>query len=141
MAIVQTDLRNTIESARRIRFEPISGIPATNVQKAIEQAAVLFAPVPTPVNFAMSPYSVQAADRVLLVNTSGGPISIILPPAPSRGGLDVEVKDATGNADPNNITVTFTGGEKRDGIAPVVINNPYGYARFNPVASGNYYET
>lgn len=141
MSIIATNLRNTRESARQIRFEPVSGIPATNVQKAIEQLGSLFVTVPTSVTFAMSPYNVQAADRVLLVDTSGGAISIVLPAAASRGGLDLEVKDITGNADPNNITVTFASGGTMDGRNQVVINNPYGYFRFNPIAAGNYYET
>lgn len=140
MTIISTDLRNTRESAKRIRFEPGSQITATNVQDAIQQADSLAVPPPTPVNFAMSPYAPLPTDRILLVDTSGGAVSIVMPTAASRNGLDLEVKDATGNADPNNITVSFTGGEKRDGVAPVIINNPYGYAKFKPVAAGNYYE-
>jgi hypothetical protein len=141
MSVVATDLRVTIESARRIRFEPVSGITATNVQEAIRQAAVIFAPVPTPINFGMTPYQVQPTDRILLVDTSGGPISIVMPAAAARSGLDLEVKDITGNADPNNITVTFASGGTVDGLAQVVINNPFGYFKFNPIAAGNYYET
>lgn len=142
MAIVQTDLRNTIESARRIRFESVPSITATNVQDAISQAAAL-APSssPTVVTFAMSPYAVQSADRILLVNTSAGPVSIVLPTAAARNGLDLLVKDSTGNADANNITVTFASGGTVDGLNQVPINNPYGYFRFNPIAAGNYYET
>lgn len=140
MVTIQTDLRQTIESAKRIRFEPSSPITATNVQDAISQAQAIFLPAPTPVNFAMSPYLAKATDRVILVDTSGGAVSIVLPLASSRGGLDLEVKDDTGFADANNITVSFTGGEKRDGVAPVIINNPFGYARFNP-QTGGYYET
>lgn len=141
MTQVSTDLRNTREAARRIRFDPVAPITATNVQDAIQQFGGLIVPNPTSVTFAMSPYTPLPTDRILMVNTSIGPVSIIMPPAAARSGLDLEVKDATGNADPNNITVTFTGGEKRDGIAPVIINNPYGYAKFNPIAAGNYYET
>jgi hypothetical protein len=39
MTTIKTNLDNTEESARRIRFEPTVNIPATTVQKAIEQAA------------------------------------------------------------------------------------------------------
>lgn len=141
MTQVATDLRNTRELAKRLRFEPVDQITATNVQDAIRQGGNLAIPSPTPVNFAMSPYSPLLSDRILLVDTSGGPVSIIMPAAGARNGLDLEVKDATGNADPNNITVTFASGGTRDGMGQVVINNPFGYAKFNPIAAGNYYET
>lgn len=137
MSIIATNLRQTRESARQIRFEPTSPITATNVQDAIQQSL----PSSTSINVAMTPYTVKPNDRTLLVDTSAGPISILMPAAPSRSGLSVEVKDIAGNADVNNITVTFAGGGTMDGLAQVVINNPFGYFKFNPIAAGNYYET
>lgn len=140
MTIISTDLRQTRESAKRIRYEPTLPLTATNVQDAVSQVQGEVVLTPTSVTFAMSPYTVLPTDRVILVNTSGGATSIILPAAASRNGLDIEVKDITGNAAANNISVSFPG--TMDGLAsPVVINNPYGYFRFNPIAAGNYYET
>lgn len=140
MAIVQTDIRQTIESARRIRYEPAGLLLATDVQGAIQAIAAAAIPIGTPVNFAMSPYTPVPADVILLVDTSGGAVSIVMPLAAARGELGLEVKDVTGNADPNNITITFTGGQTMDGRSSVVINNPFGFFKMKPKAGG-YYET
>lgn len=139
MAIVQTDLRNSFEWARRIRFEPALPITATNVQDAISQAT-LFAlpPVPTAVIFAMSPYTVLVTDRILLVDTVGGAVTINMMAAAARNGLDLTIKDDTGHAGANAISVVFSGAEKADTLAPYPIDSNFSAVRFVP-QSGGYY--
>lgn len=138
MAIVGTDLRNTIESARRIRFEPVPGITATDVQNAISQVQSEVVPTPTPVTFAMSPYNVVATDRVLLVDTSGGAVTINMMAAAARNGLDLTIKDDTGNAPANPISAVMNGAEKADNLSPYPIDGAYAAVRFVP-QSGGYY--
>jgi hypothetical protein len=140
MAIVQTDLRNSFEWARRIRFEPALPITATNVQDAISQAAAFaLPPVPTAVNFAMSPYTVVAADRVLLVDTAGGAITIKMMAAAARNGLDLTIKDDTGHAaGANAMSVVMNGAETTDGLAPYPIDSNFSAVKFVPQAGGYY---
>jgi hypothetical protein len=137
MTQIQTSLRSTRESARRLRFEPTGVLTQTNVQKAIEQAAAHpLAINQTIISFVQSPYTAMVTDTFLSVDTSGGPISIILPGASTRNGVPLTVKDATGRANTNNITVTFTGGELCDGQNAVVIDNSYGWETTTPSAGG-----
>jgi hypothetical protein len=63
----------------------------------------------TNVTFAMSPYTVTATDYFISCDTSGGPITILLPNAPTQYEQYV-VKDRTGDALVNNVTVTTPGG-------------------------------
>lgn len=135
MTIISTDLRETRESAKRIRFEPVVPFSATNVQDAITQSATL-PTIGTMVNFGMSPYTPLPTDRVLLVDTAGGVVTIAMPLAASRNGLDLEVKDDTGHAAANNISVTFSGVETADGLAPYPIAGNYGAAKFGPQTGG-----
>lgn len=138
MTMIATDMRQTRESARRIRFEPASPITATDVQTAIQQAASLALPMPTAVTFAMSPYTVLPTDRVLLVNTSGGAVTINMMAAAARGGLDLTVKDDTGNAAANPISVVRNGAETIDGLTTYPIDSNFGAAQFAPQAGGYY---
>jgi len=65
-----------------------------------------------------------AHDNVILVNTSGGAISITLP-SPTNGRV-LKVKDSTGNAGTNNITILPFASELIDGASSKVINFNYG---------------
>lgn len=141
MTQIATDLRQTRESAKRIRFEPVGSNTATNVQDAIAQASSAASGViiPTPVNFAMSPYSVVPSDRVLLINSSGGPVIINMMAAATRAGLDLTVKDDTGNAGgANGIGVFAAGGETIDGLTIYPVDSAFAAARFIPQAGGYY---
>lgn len=72
-----------------------------------------------------TPYVVQATDQFLGVDSSGGAITIQLPNAPATGRVYV-IKDATGSAATNNITVTTVGGVVLiDGAATFVMNTAY----------------
>lgn len=139
MTTIVTDLRNTIESARRIRYEPTLPFTATNVQNAIEQANVLPRSItPTPVTSAMSPYAVLSTDQILLVNTSVGAVTINMPLSAARLGLDLIIKDDTGNAAANPISVVASGAETTDGLATYPIDSNYGAATFAPQTGGYY---
>ena len=72
-----------------------------------------------------SPYTVLSSDYFLAVTTSSIAITILLPNAPSTSTVYV-VKDKTGNASTNNITVTTVGGTVLiDGSATFTMNTPY----------------
>ncbi len=104
MTTIRTQLWN-LEDARRWRFEPTPLIPDTNVQQAIERAATIPPTISaTPVSVASSPYSVLPTDVVLYVDTSTGPVSIVLGPSASRNGLSIEILDISGNAATNRNT-------------------------------------
>lgn len=83
--------------------------------------------------------SVRTDTRILVNKTIGSATSIVL-----LGSqlylLPVLVKDLKGDADTNPITVTFSSGQLMDTLSQVVINNPYGYFWFNPLASGGWYD-
>jgi hypothetical protein len=148
MPIIQTDLRETRESARRLRFEPTALLPDTDVQTAIEdvetqlQAAIVLPAgySPTIVTFAMSPYTPLATDTVLLVNTTGGAVSIQMPLSATRlnasGYVPLTVKDDVGNAAINAIAVLRAGAETIDGLTSYPIDAPYASVTFQPKAAG-----
>jgi len=136
MPVVRTDLRNTRESARRIRFEPVSPITATDVQEAIRQVT-LVTPSIAPTNVAASPYAPALGDTLLWVDTSA-PRIINLPTGASRGGKALEIKDITGNANANNITINPSGAETIDGLAPMLIDINYGGVTLYPKPAGGW---
>ena len=133
MAIARTDLRETRERARELRFEPTGSNSATNVQKAIERMGQVGG---TSVTFGMSPYTPTNADSVLYVDTSGGAVTILLQPSIDRNDEPISIKDVTGNAAANNITVTPAAGETIDSTytnaAPLVMNGDFMGYRLNP---------
>ena len=137
MTTLRTDLGNTKESARRERFEPIGSITATSVQKAIEQAASQGgAIIPTAVAFAASPYTVLATDVAIYVDTVGGAITINLPAQATRAGVPLLVKDVTGHAAANNISLVGNGAETTDSLATCPISADFGGVTINPLAGG-----
>jgi hypothetical protein len=139
MVQVMTNL-TTRESARKTRFEPIGAITQTNVQKAIEQAVTTPQAIAgTSVNSASSPYLPLITDTVLYVDTSGGAIEIDLAPSAARNGLALTVKDVTGNAATNNITIKPNGSETIDGYTnanPLLVTANFGGFRLNPITGG-----
>ena len=136
MPQVVTDLRIIRSQAKYDRFLPQAGNIATNVQDAIVKAAGAPA-VPTIVTHAMSPYAPLTTDRILLVDTSAGTVTIAMPSAATRS-TDLEIKDDTGNAAANPVTVTFFGGETGDGLNPYPLDSNFAAVKFGP-QSGGYY--
>lgn len=136
MPTIRTDLGDTRESARRLRFEPVGLITDTDVQKAIERAATQVQPITsTAVTFGMSPYTVLPTDTVLYVDTAGGAITINLQAAASRNGVPLSIKDVTGHANANNITITPNGAETIDTLAMLPINADFGGYKLAPRAA------
>jgi hypothetical protein len=140
MSIVRTDLRTLRESAREIRFFPVPPITATNVQDAILQANTISPSItPTIIGSVNSPYSVTPFDQILLVDTSTGPVQINMLPQSSRAGLDLEIKDASGNAAANPISVVMSGAETADGLNPYLIDSNFGGYTFKPKGAAGYF--
>lgn len=81
------------------------------------------------ISFADSPYSILVTDDFISVDTSGGAISVILP-ATGTANQSWIVKDRTGNANTNNITVTAAGGFTVDTQVSYVIEGNYESSNF-----------
>lgn len=77
----------------------------------------------TLIGFAASPYDVLSTDIHIIVNSSGGAITVRLPAAPTLERV-VIVTDVTGNAAANNITVSGNG-NNINGAATRVLNTNY----------------
>lgn len=89
-------------------------------------------------NVNTTPYVVTATDTYLGVDCSGGAITIQLPNSTTTGRV-ITVKDRTGNANTNNITVTTVGGAVNiDGATTYVMNTQY--AAVNVLFDGTTYQ-
>ena len=77
------------------------------------------------VNVTAAAYTAKAGDRVVGVNRSGA-VTITLPTAEVRTGRIYTVKDESGAAATNNITVATEGSETIDGAATATIAENYG---------------
>lgn len=88
------------------------------------------------------PYTLEITDtRVLVTLDVAAPTSITAPPADTMfSTLPVLIKDVTGDASINPITITFSDGELCDGLSSIEISNPYGWTTLNvlPDRSGWY---
>lgn len=85
-----------------------------------------------------SPHTVAETEYYLSVDCSGGAITINLPNAPTTGRVFM-VKDSTGSAASNNITVTTAGGSVTiDGATTFVMNTAY--EAVNVIFNGTSYE-
>ncbi len=74
-----------------------------------------------------SPYEMTATDHYIGLDTSGGAIQVDLQGAGDAAeGRVIIIKDETGDAATNNITVDANGSETIDGSETQVINNAYG---------------
>ncbi len=89
-------------------------------------------------NVNTTPYVVTATDYYLSVDASGGVITVQLPNAPTNFRTFI-VKDRTGSAGANNITVTTVGGAVNiDGATTFVMNT--NYESINLLFNGTTYE-
>jgi hypothetical protein len=89
----------------------------------VVQAVANWAGTTTDVNFAASPYTGLATDEVVLVDVTGGPVAITLPPPVAR--KTIKFVDITGGAATNNITVSQNAAETIDGATSIVMNANY----------------
>jgi hypothetical protein len=90
------------------------------------------------VDFPASPYTALVSNLFVSCDLTGGPITILLPNAPTVGEYWI-VKDRLGLSNTNNITVTTVGGVVLlDGATTFVINLAYGSNQF--IFNGTSYE-
>lgn len=89
----------------------------------------------------VDPYEALVTDQRLLVNKTVGAATYIDLGSPAdRVYTPIMVRDLKGDAESNNITVSFNG--TVDGLAsPIVISTNFGGYVFNPLATGNWYLT
>ena len=73
-----------------------------------------------------SPYSVAEGYSVLKVDCSGGEVTINLPAVASSADRILVIKDASGDATANNITIDGNGAETIDGALTAIINTDGG---------------
>lgn len=86
---------------------------------------------PSPVtvtNVTTPTYTALTTDYFLCVDTAINPVTITLPTGIL--GTVYMVKDCSGDANTNNITIQGTGGQLVDGSATATINSPYGNLQF-----------
>lgn len=77
------------------------------------------------VNVTAASYTAKAGDRIIGVNRAGT-VTVTLPTAEVRKGRNYTVKDESGAAATNNITVTTQGSDTIDGSATDTIAEDYG---------------
>lgn len=83
----------------------------------------------------VSPYVPVAADSFLLVNKATA-VTINLPLASSRNGYPLTIKDISGAAQTNNITINKNGSDLIEGLTFIVIDVSYGGYKLYPVTGG-----
>lgn len=137
MPVIATDVRETRESARRIRFESTGLISANNVQTAIEQLSSPLNPSPRIVT--ASPDAISILDSVIYVNIASSAV-VTLPISSGRNNLPLTIIDVSGNASVNNISIVPAGSETINAIytngSPLLINSDYGGFILKPVTGG-----
>jgi hypothetical protein len=87
-----------------------------------------------------TPYNIVVADEVILVNVAG-PASIILPASGGGGSSKrvIYIKDYSGLAKTNPITITSAGPKTIDGVSFAILNG--GYAHIQVVYDGTNWKT
>jgi len=133
---VVTEVSNQLGSAAITAGSGISVTTGSN-QIIITNTAPATA-ILTYTNVNTSPYVVLTTDQYISVDSSGGAITIRLPNAATLG-KSFTIKDRTGSAATNNITVTTVGGAVNiDGAATFVMNSAY--EAINIIGNGSTYE-
>jgi hypothetical protein len=121
VATVVTESGNQLGTAVITGGSGITVTPGANSIVISGSGSITF----TYTNVNTSPYVVLITDEYLSVDCSGGPITIQLSNAATLGKTFV-IKDRTGSAAINNITVTTVGGAVNiDGATTFVMNSAY----------------
>jgi hypothetical protein len=96
--------------------------PSGSASTAEANAKAASMPVSTVVSIAVgdSPYTVAAGVAVVLADTAGGPINVLLPTASTPRCIEVKNMDAT--AAGNDVTLTPDGGDDIDGNATYTLS-------------------
>lgn len=138
MTTVSTNLGNTRESARQMRFEPTGPLQSTNVQKAIEEIVGENTLLP---NVITATGSVPVTSLVVQTNQVGA-ITLTLPDSGAwvaeNGYRPLSIFDISGNASTNNVTVNPSGVETISGLASLTIATDYGGFRLAPKSGGGW---
>lgn len=95
----------------------------TDDDNVVDKAESISVVTRTKVTFAMSPYTVLAADSLIQANTTGGAITLNLP-----AGVDGKVytiKDGIGLAGTSAITIVPNGAQTIEGAASLVLNHSF----------------
>lgn len=143
MTTLRTDLVGaTRESARRIRFEPSSSIPETDVQEAIENVQGQLPSGTQRTITAAGTQDITSTDLTVYVNRAVAG-SLQLPTSASwlaanPSGISLLIKDINGSANTNNQTILPDGLETIDGAASFVINTDYGGLHLSPISGGGW---
>ena len=77
-----------------------------------------------------TPYHILVTDEVIFVNVTSGPASVVLPSSGSSGigfAWSFYIKDYSGTAQTNPITITAAGGKTIDGGSFAIINGGYAH--------------
>ena len=82
-----------------------------------------------------TPYVPVATDTFLLINVSGAAV-VNLPSAASRNGYPIIIKDTSGAANTNNITINRNGTDTIDGLTSIPITANYGGYWLYPITGG-----
>jgi hypothetical protein len=82
-----------------------------------------------------TPYVPLTADTLLLVNIAGAAV-VNLPTATSRNGYPLAIKDISGAANTNNITINRNGSDLIEGLTSIAIDAAYGGYFLYPVTGG-----
>lgn len=145
MTTIRTDLRNTLENARRIRFDPTTLNSATNVQDAIEGVSTGFLPDLTTPTVVTGTGNIAVTAVVVQTNQAGA-ITLTLPDSAlwaaqnSKYGLPLSIFDMSGAASTNNVTLNTTGGQTISGLASgaLAITTDYGGFNLEPKSGGGW---
>jgi hypothetical protein len=86
-------------------------------------------------NVGTTPYIPLSTDTFIGVNIASASV-VNLPTGASRNGYPLAIKDLSGAAQTNNITINRNGGDTIEGLTSIVINTAYGGYNLFPVASG-----
>lgn len=132
-ANVVTEMSDQLGTAILTAGRGIAITPTANVI-TIASTGIFF----TYIDVTTSPYVVVDEDVYLSVDSSGGPITILFPDV-ALTGEPFYVKDRTGNAAVNNITVTTISGIVTiDGVTNFIIDSAY--QAISLVGNGSTYE-
>ena len=86
-----------------------------------------------------SPYQVETTDTQVIFNKTIASASYATLPLSGSMAYPFGIlfKDLKGDANTNNITINFSGGQLCDGQSSIVIRNAYGWVTIYPSPAGN----
>lgn len=120
-----TDSGIAVPAANNLNVFGTPGISTSGTGSTVTFTLTEVLPSYVNVTFAMSPYVVTSTDYFISCDTSTGAITILLPNAPTSSRQFI-VKDRTGNAITNNVTITTVGGVvTMDGSTSYIFDEEY----------------